>query len=374
MPWKEPGKGDKDPWKSGNDQPPDLDEVFKNVSGRIRSIFGGGKGSGSRTGGGSGGLFPLIISALVIWGLVDSIHILDEAEQGVVLRFGEYTRTTGPGLQFTFPRPIETLEKINVTRVNSTQDRGLMLTGDENLVNIGFEVQYQIADSFKYLFMVRDPEQTILEAAESAIREVVGTNQMDFILEVGRNQIAQDSNNLLQEILDRYETGMVVTQFNLPDVKPPPQVQDAFDDVVKAREDQERFVNEAQAYANKVVPEARGQAARILQEAEGYKQSTIALAEGEANRFSLLREEYEKAPEVTRQRLYLQTMEEVMSRSSKVMLDVNSSNNMLYLPLDQVQNRNPARLVPPVGNIIPTPSQEETSRGSRDGRTGRGNR
>ncbi len=363
MPWKEPGSGKKDPWQSGGDQPPDLDDVFRSVSNRFRRLFGG-------RGGESGGppIVMLIVLGAILWTAFDSPHVLDQSERGVVLRFGKHVRTVEPGLQFTFPRPIESLQKVNVSQILSRENRGRMLTEDENLIDVNYAVQYRVQDPVSFLFNVRDPELTLAEAAESAMREVMGTNLMDFILETGRGQVATESEELVQAILDRYETGLAVSQFNLQDVKPPQQVKDAFDDVVKAREDEQRFVNEAQAYSNKIIPEARGLAARIVQEAEAYKAERIAVADGEAQRFSLLLSEYQKAPEVTRQRLYLQTMENVLSNSSKVLMDVQG-NNMLYLPLDRIANSNPARMVPPVtSSIAGAGSQSGGDSNSRRGR------
>jgi membrane protease subunit HflK len=372
MPWNEPGKGKKDPWQSGSDQPPDLDEVFSTVSNRLRRIFGGSRRSGKDNSGPPVILFALI--GLIAWGAYHSAHILDESERGIVLRFGKYVRTLQPGLQFTFPAPVEILTKINVTQVRSFEDRGRMLTGDENLIDVNYALQFQVTNPIDFMFNVKDPLITMGHAAESAMRETIGTNRMQYILEDGRGQIARDSELLVQQILDRYKTGMVLTQFNLQDVKPPQQVKESFDDVVKAREDEQRFVNEAQAYSNQIIPEARGRAARIGQEADGYREARIALAEGEAQRFLLLLEEYRKSPEVTRQRLYLQTMENVMGRSSKVIMDVSSGNNMLYLPLDQMGGSSSSRPVPPI-NLMDTGRDQEsettTTTTGRDARRGR---
>jgi membrane protease subunit HflK len=338
MPWKEPGKGDKDPWKSG-DQPPDLEEVFQNMSNRLRSVLGGG---GSRKGGGSGdsgsgGIFGIIVVALLLWVGWDAVHIVDEAEQGVVLRFGAYNRTLSPGINLTLPRPFETMTPVNVSSVRSLEDRGHMLTEDENLVEFIYKVQFRVGSAQNFLFEVRDPELTVKQAAESALRESVGTNRLDAILEgTQRETVRIETQRVLQETLDRYQAGVQVTEFNLVDVNVPAQVREAYSDVIRAREDRERYIEEARVHANSVVPEARGHAARILQEAEGYKEATVALANGEARRFSLLLEEYRKAPQVTRKRIYLQTMENVFARSKKVLLDSDSSGNVLYLPLDQL--------------------------------------
>jgi membrane protease subunit HflK len=377
MPWKEPGKGDKDPWNSGGQQPPDLEEVFRNVNNRLKSLFGGG-GGGRRSdtdGGGSSGsnsLFGILAVALLLWGGWDAVHIIDEAEQGVVLRFGAYNRTLSPGINLTLPRPFETLFKVNVSSVRSIEDRANMLTEDENLVEFNYKVQFRVASAQDFLFRVRSPESTVRDAAESALRESVGTNRLDAILEgTQRETVRLESFRVLQETLDRYEAGVLITQFNFTDVNVPAQVREAYSDVIRAREDRERFIEEARVHANSVVPEARGQAARVVQEAEGYKEATVAVAEGEAQRFSLLLEEYRKAPEITRKRLYLQTMENVFARSRKVLLDADNSGNVLYLPLDQLTGGAGGRsIMPPivtpdggVGIDSPSPSRDARREG-----------
>lgn len=374
MPWQEPGKGNKDPWKSNQDGPPDLGDAVKSFTDQINKLFGGGGSkSGSSGSAGSGGGLSigfLILAAVLVWGLMNSVHVLDASEQGVVLRFGKYNRTLDPGLQFTLPQPFEELTKVNVSEILSVEERGQMLTGDENLVDISFAVQYHIQEPMAYLFNVKDQRLTLLQASEAAMREVVGTNMMDFILEKGRAAVATDAKVLAQTILDRYDAGLEITQFNLQDVKPPSQVKAAFDDVVKAREDEQRYVNEAQAYRNTIIPEARGKAARISQEADAYRISEVAKAEGEAARFSLLLAEYSKAPVVTRQRLYLQTMEKVLGQNRKVLLDTGG-NSMIYLPLDGIQGNSSRQIPPPV---LPSNNQSQTqSAQSRESnRSGRG--
>lgn len=374
MPWQEPGKGNKDPWKSNQDGPPDLGDAIKSFTDQINKLFGGGGSkSGSSGSAGSGGGLSigfLVLAAVLVWGLMNSVHVLDASEQGVVLRFGKYNRTLDPGLQFTLPQPFEELTKVNVSEILSVEERGQMLTGDENLVDISFAVQYHIQEPMAYLFNVKDQRLTLLQASEAAMREVVGTNMMDFILEKGRAAVATDAKVLAQTILDRYDAGLEITQFNLQDVKPPSQVKAAFDDVVKAREDEQRYVNEAQAYRNTIIPEARGKAARISQEADAYRISEVAKAEGEAARFSLLLAEYSKAPVVTRQRLYLQTMEKVLGQNRKVLLDTGG-NSMIYLPLDGIQGNSSRQIPPPV---LPSNNQSQTqSAQSRESnRSGRG--
>jgi membrane protease subunit HflK len=381
MPWKEPGKGDKDPWKSGGQQPPDLEEIFGNVSKRLQSLFGGGgKSSGSESGegGGSsgvGGALSLVLLLLVFWVGWDSVHVIDEAENGVVLRFGKYSRTLQPGFNLTLPRPFETLTKVNINNVRVVEDRGHMLTGDENLVEFVYKVQYRINNAQHFLFLVRDPELTLRQAAESALRESVGTNTLDAILEgTARTKVRIETQRVLQETLDFYQAGLQVTEFNLVDVNVPMQVREAYSDVIRAREDRERFTEEARVHANSVIPEARGTAARIEQEAAGYKASTIALAEGEASRFSQVLTQYLLAPEITRKRLYLETMEQVFARNRKVFLDVDSSGNILYLPIGQPDNGiNPTSLMPPIKGTsaigVDSPEDSEKSRSkSREAR------
>jgi len=376
MPRKEPGKGDKDPWGSGGQQPPDLEEVFRNVNDRLKSIFGGagGRRSGSDDGGrgGSNSLIGIVAVALLLWGGWDAVHIIDEAEQGVVLRFGAYNRTLSPGINLTLPRPFETLFKVNVSSVRSIEDRANMLTEDENLVEFNYKVQFRVAAAQDFLFKVRSPESTVRDAAESALRESVGTNRLDAILEgTQRETVRLETFRVLQATLDRYQAGVLITQVNFTDVNVPAQVREAYSDVIRAREDRERFIEEARVHANSVVPEARGQAARGVQEAEGYKAATVAVAEGEAQRFSLLLEEYHKAPQITRKRLYLQTMENVFGRSNKVLLDADNSGNVLYLPLDQMSGGAGGRAVMPpivtpdggVGIDSPSPSRDARREG-----------
>jgi membrane protease subunit HflK len=374
MPWKEPGKGDKDPWSSGGQQPPDLEEVFRTVNNRLRSLFGGGGGGGGRksesSGGGGGSLVSIVLVALLLWGGWDAVHIIDEAEQGVVLRFGAFNRILSPGINLTLPRPFETMIKVNVSNVRSLEDRGYMLTEDENLVEFDYKVQYRVAEPQNFLFKVRDPESTVRDAAESALRESVGTNRLDAILEgTQRETVRMETFRVLQETVDRYEAGVLVTQFNFTDVNVPAQVREAYSDVIRAREDRERFIEEARVHANSVIPEARGQAARVVQEAQGYKASTVALAEGEAQRFLLLLAEYQKAPEITRKRLYLQTMENVFGRSRKVLLDAESSGNILYLPLDQLSSgKTGPTVMPPIGTPDTSAPGIDSPSPSRDSR------
>lgn len=376
MPWNEPGRGGgngKDPWQGGGQQPPDLDEVFANVQKRLKKIIGNNGGdSGGRSSGdgpGLGGIFALIAVLAVIWTIWNSVHIIDESERGVVLRLGEFARTMTPGLKLTFPAPIETVQKVNVAEVRSIESRSRMLTGDENLIDLGYAVQFRVVDAEKFLFNVQEPTRSLREATDSSIRETVGTNNMDFILEAGRGIIAVSAGELLQEIVDRYDSGIQIESFNLQEVRPPNQVQGAFDDVVRAREDQIRFANEAQAYANQVVPEARGEAARIREASMGYRDSLIAKAQGESDRFNALYAEFARAPEVTRQRLYLETMQDVLGSVPKVILQ-GGTNNMLYLPLDQLSGGRSSSSAPPPP-LMSASEQQRAESGSTRSRTGR---
>lgn len=340
MPWNEPGKGSgngqKDPWNKGSSQPPDLDEVFAKLQRKFKGMFGGnsgGSGNQSSGGGGFGGFGIVAIIAVLLWILVTTPHVVDQAERGVVTRFGEFVRVTEPGLKFTWPAPIERIYKVNVSSVRSVSNEGTMLTSDENIIAVAYSVQYQVIDPMAYLFQVRNPEEVLTLSAESALREVVGANKLNYILETGRGAIGSETRQLLQGMLDRYQTGISISNLNLGDVKPPAQVKPAFDDVIKADKDRQSFINEAQAYANEVVPESRGQAARILEEAQGYKATVTAEATGSAERFLLQLNAYKQAPEVTRDRLYLDSIEGVFASNRKLLLDVDSDGNIFYLPL-----------------------------------------
>ncbi len=344
MAWNEPGgNGEKprDPWGGGNQGPPDLDEVLRKMQERLGGLFGGRSG-GSGGGGGSaalsGSLILLVFGiALIAWGLL-GFYQVDQQERGVVLRLGKYHETVQPGLQWN-PPLIDLVTKVNVTRVNTAAHREQMLTEDENIVEVNLSVQYIIQNAENFVLKVRAPERSLMHATESALRHVVGSSSMDYVLTDGRTQLAIDVNTRLQSYLDYYQTGILISKVNIDDAKPPAEVLEAFDDVIKAREDEERLKNEAQAYANGIVPEARGQAQRQIEEANAYKEQVVAEAVGEADRFTALLTEYQKAPEVTRQRLYIDAVQEVLRNSSKIMVDVEGGNNMLYLPLDKMVNQ-----------------------------------
>ncbi|MBT4854458.1 MAG: FtsH protease activity modulator HflK [Halieaceae bacterium] len=344
MSWNEPGGGNnrpRDPW-GGNDQgPPDLDEALKKLQQRLSSLFGGrGGGSGAGSSGGSGGrmsgalLGVIAAGVITVWALL-GFYQLDEQERAIVLRFGKYAGTMQPGLQWN-PPLIDEVIKVNTTKIRAAQVREVMLTQDENIVEVTMSLQYIIDNPEKFVLEVRDPEVSLQHAAQSSLRHVVGDSTMDLVLTEGRAAIAGDVRNRLQIYLDTYGTGIRVSKINIDEGKPPAQVQGAFDDVIKAREDEERVKNEAQSYANGIVPEARGRAQRVFEEASAYQQQVMAQAEGEASRFTQLLAEYEKSPKVTRDRLYLDAMQTVMSNTNKVLVDVEGGNNMMYLPLDKL--------------------------------------
>ncbi|HMM54290.1 MAG TPA: FtsH protease activity modulator HflK [Candidatus Desulfobacillus sp.] len=338
--------------------PPDLEELWRDFNRRLSGLFGRkGRGGGSGDDGGSrpplnakafgGGIGALVVLILVVW-LASGFYIVDASQRGVVLTFGKFSQTTEPGLRWRLPYPFQSHEIVRLTDVrvvevgyrgsdkNRVLKEALMLTDDENIISIQFAVQWFLKDPQHYLFNNRNPDDTVLQAAETAMREVVGKSKMDFALYEGREQVAANATKLMQDILDRYNTGIVVSQLTLQNVQPPEQVQAAFDDAVKAGQDRDRQINEGQAYANDVIPRARGAAARLLEEANGYKGRVIANAEGEASRFKQVLVEYGKAPEVTRKRMYLETIEQVLSSSSKILLDAKGAGNLLYLPLDKL--------------------------------------
>ncbi|MFC3700698.1 FtsH protease activity modulator HflK [Reinekea marina] len=349
MAWNEPpgGNNDQDPWgnrdrNKKNDGPPELDDIIKDLSKKLNSWFGGGnnKGNGSgndnSNGGGVGPLIAVVVIALLVFTGFNSVYTVDESERAVVLRLGEFSRVETPGLQFKIPYVDQIAGKVNVTQIREHSLQNSMLTADENIVTVSMTVEYLAADAKKFALNVRDPESTMAHAAESALRHVVGSARLEQILTTGRDQVQALVKERLQNYLDGYDVGVTLAQLKITDASPPSAVQDAFDDVIKAREDQQRLVNEAQAYANGIIPVAQGQAARQIAEAEAYRQEVVARAKGEANRFSALYTEYSKAPEITRQRLYLDTIESIYSTSSKVLVDVEGGNNMMYLPLDQL--------------------------------------
>ncbi|AQZ35171.1 protease FtsH subunit HflK [Pseudomonas sp. NFACC19-2] len=346
MAWNEPGgnSNNQDPWggrKGGGRQgPPDLDEAFRKLQESLNGLFGGGKKRGDddsgRSGGGGFGLLFVGLGLLAVVWLYSAIYVVDEQEQAVVLRFGKYHETVGPGLNIYFP-PIDRKFQENVTRERAYSKQGAMLTEDENIIEVPLTVQYRVSNLQDFVLNVDQPEVSLQHATDSAVRHVVGSTEMDQVLTEGRELMASEVRERLQRFLDNYRTGITITQVNIQSAAAPREVQEAFDDVIRAREDEQREKNQAESYANGVIPEARGQAQRLLEEANGYRDEVIARAQGEADRFTKLVAEYRKAPEITRERLYIDTMQEVMSNTSKVLVTGDKGqNNLLYLPLDKM--------------------------------------
>jgi len=340
-------------WGKNNSGPPDLEEILRKLNQKLSSMMGGRRGnSGQSNGGGASqgfgpGLGLIAVIVALIW-VASGFYIVDASQRGVVLRFGKKIEVTEAGPRWHLPFPIETVEVVNLSQVRTVEvgyrdnvknkmlQESLMLTDDENIIDIQFAVQYYLKDPSDYLFNNRRPDENVRQAAETAIREVVGKNKMDFVLYEGREQVAASTTQLIQGILDRYKSGILISKLTMQNAQPPEQVQAAFDDAVKAGQDRERQKNEGQAYANDVIPRASGAAARLIQESEGYKQSVIANAQGDASRFKQILVEYEKAPTVTRERMYLDMMQQVMGNVSKVMVDQKNGNSLLYLPLDKL--------------------------------------
>lgn len=363
MSWNEPGGDKKDPWSGRNDKnnPPDLDEVVRSLQEKFSRLFGG---SGGSEGNGDSSNPPnnispqksivfVLAAALILWA-ISGAYTVDEGTRGVVTRFGAYVSTTQPGLNWHIPAPIEQVQIVNIEQqrfievgyrsgggqaTGSVPKEAMMLTRDENIVDVRLAVQYQVKDAKDYAFNVLDPASTLKQVTESVERGVIGHSDMDFVLTEGRTEIVQEIKTEVQTVMDAYKTGILITSVNLQDAQPPEQVQGAFVDAIKSREDKQRLINEAEAYSNDVVPKARGAASRIVQEAEGYKVKVIAQANGDVSRFTQLLTEYKKAPAVTKQRMYIEAMESVLGRSNNVLVDVKGGNNILYLPLDKLTNR-----------------------------------
>jgi membrane protease subunit HflK len=346
MAWNEPGGGNRDPWggnQGGPDNqggPPDLDEIVRKLQERVSGLFGnkgasGGGGGPSATDISLKTIGVILAGLLVVW-LFTGIYIVDPAERGVVLRFGAYVKTTAPGPHWHIPWPVERVEIVNVDEISSFSHKAAMLTQDENIVDVELTVQSRIQDASNFLFQDQSPTKTLRDATETVVRKTIGGSKLDFILTEGRSAVAAMIREGVQNLMDEYKTGLLVTSVNMQPAKPPEQVKDAFDDAIKAREDKERLENKAEAYANEILPQARGEAARAIADAKAYRDRVIASAEGEAARFSAIRAEFEKAPEVTRERLYLETIESVLGGSNMVLIDVPQGNSLMYLPLDQI--------------------------------------
>lgn len=383
--------------RGGNQGPPDLEEVWRDFNQRLSGMFGGkrqGRGSGGGDDGGGpqlpvfsfkqfgGGLGALVALVALVW-LASGLYTVDANQRGVVLRLGKFTETTEPGLRWRLPYPFESHEIVDLTGVrtvevgyrgserNKVLRESLMLTDDENIINIQFAVQYVLNSPENYVFNNRFPDEAVAQAAETAMREIVGKSRMDFVLYEGREEIAATAHELMQRILDRYQTGILVSRVTMQNAQPPEQVQAAFDDAVKAGQDRERQKNEGEAYANDVIPRARGTASRLVEEANAYRARVVANAEGEASRFDQVYAEYKRAPEVTRERLYLETMQQVMSSTSKVLVDAKGNGNLLFLPLDKLMQQaaggssavaaEPQATLPPAMNA-PVGSQDPRSR------------
>ena len=351
MAWND--KDNQNPWGGDKQTPPEIEEVIKDFKNKFNARFGGGSsGKGGVSKAARGSFKYFIILAVLLW-LLSGIYIIDPAERGVVLRFGAFQSSTTQGPHWHIPYPIETVYKVNVERIRAAEigfrniqnssysgavsSESLMLTKDENMVDVKLAVQYKIANAQAYLFNVFNPELTLSHVVQSVIRQVVGDNSMDHVLTTGREQVAQEVKRHSQNLLNDYGTGLLITAVTMQDAQPPVQVKAAFDDVVKAREDEQRYINEAKAYANDIVPKARGASQRLIAEAEAYKSQIVSKSEGEAFRFNKILTEYLKAPVVTKERLYRETLEEVFSSTSKVIVDSNS-NTLMYLPIDQLIN------------------------------------
>ncbi|MEQ9544652.1 MAG: FtsH protease activity modulator HflK [Marinobacter sp.] len=349
MAWNEPGgnRNDNDPWgtgggRGGNDQgPPDLDEALKKGLDKLNRMLGGkggrsgGSGGSSSGGGGFGAILALIAIIGVGYVVFQSFYTVDEQERAVVLRFGEFSRTEEPGLRFKVPL-IDDVKKVRVTNVRTAESSGQMLTQDENLVTVDLQVQYRVGNAKAYVLNIRDSNQALAFATDSALRHEVGSSTLDGVLTEGRAELAVRVEQRLQSFLRDYGAGLEIVRVNVESTQPPPAVQDAFREVQRAREDEQQVKEEAETYRNKVVPEARGQAQRMIEEANAYKEEVIERANGETARFLAMLEVYKMSPEVTRERMYLQALEGVLSSTSKVLVDTQSSGNMMYLPLDRL--------------------------------------
>ncbi len=385
MAWNEPGGGgNRDPWgnRGGNDGgPPDLDEALRKAKRRLSGLFGGGGSGGGKSSGSGGGdgINPLfawgaLALAIIVW-LASGFYIVQAPERGVVTRFGAFVSVSGPGPHWHLPWPISDVQIVNVAqnRSLSLQEQG-MLTEDESVVVVDLAVQYDVKDARGFLFNVNSPEETLHQVIESVVREVVGDNKTDFVITEGRGEVAQRTHDMAQNIADGYGTGLNIQAVNLKNAQPPEPVQPAFEDAVKAREDRQRLINEARAVSNRIVPEARGQAAQTVEQARAYRTRVVESAEGDVSRFSALLEEYQQAPQVTRKRLYLDTMQKVLSGTGKVVVDrEGEGRNMIYLPLDRMSKGVGSGSSGSSGGGLPSSSAVSGAAGS-DSNPSRGNR
>ncbi len=377
------GRGSRGPGR-GNQGPPDLDDLWRNLNSKLNNLFGRRGGGGSSSGGGdptggfrlAGGAWLVAGIVVAVW-LASSFYIVVEGQRGVVLTFGKFSEETGPGLRWRLPWPLQSHEIVNLSQVRTVEvgyrnnvkskvlRESLMLTDDENIVDLQFAVQYTISDASSYLFNVRRPDETAMEVAETAMREVIGKSKMDSMLYETQEAVATKARELMQQIHERYKTGIVVSTVTVQNAQPPEQVQAAFDDAVKAGQDRERQKNEGQSYANDIIPRAKGAAARLSEESQGYKQRVIANAEGEAARFKQVLAEYSRAPAVTRERIYIETMQQILSSTSKVVLDFKGGNNLLYLPLEKLIQQTGA--VPSPEAALPKPPGAEPAEAAPEG-------
>jgi membrane protease subunit HflK len=373
MAWDDGEK--KNPWRSDKDKGPvDLDAVVRDLQRRLAGFFRGGRGGGGRSSGdqplSSGFFASAAVLIAAIWALT-GVYVVDEAQRGVVLRFGAFQQLTQPGLRWHLPWPIESVERININATEQSSYSGSMLTRDENIVNVDLRVQFRRTDAQKFMFNTREPESTLIDATASAIREVVGRNVLDFILTEGRTEVARETQELLQATLDSYGAGITVYEVNMQDANFPREVESSVQDSIKAREDRERRILEAQSYSNEILPRARGEAAARRQAADAYRAQVVANAEGESDRFTSILGQYQKSPVVTRERMYLETLEAILANSTKVLVDTKGSSNVLYLPLEQLMQRRAAgergvdtspgvTAVAPSPNVIPRSRERET--------------
>ncbi len=340
MAWNDSNDKNRDPWGGRRNEqgPPDLDEVVRKMQEKLGGLFGGRSRTPQRSG--SGETPPaiwIVLGIVIVLALIyEMFWRIQPAERGVVLRFGKYVTTLQPGPHLRLPRPIENVIKVNIDQIRAFTVDASMLTKDENIVDVQIAVQYRINEVTDYVLRIADPDESVQRAAESAIREIIGTSTFDFVITEGRAEIANQAARLMQQMLDTYQSGIAVTSVNMQPATPPEEVKSAFDDAIKSREDEQRKINEAEAYRNEIVERSQGESARIRLEAEAYKEQVVARAEGETRRFEQLLTEYEQAPAVMRERLYLETVEDVLAASTKIVLDAKGNNSLLYLPLDKL--------------------------------------
>lgn len=376
MAWNEPGNNDKDPWKNKggkNQGPPDLDDLLKDLGQKFGGIFGGKSSGGSNSGKSftSVGVGLALVVAVLVYAF-SGFYTIKEAEQGIVLRFGQFAGTVEPGLRWKWTF-VDRIIPVDMQTTRDLPASGFMLTQDENVVRVEMQVQYRVVDARNYIFSVTNADDSLSQSLDSALRYVVGHERMDNILTSGREVVRQAVWEELEKIIEPYKLGLIIVDVNFKDARPPEEVKDAFDDAIAAQEDEVRFLREAEAYARGIEPRARGRVKRMEQEALAYKEQTLLDAQGEVAKFEKLLPEYQAAPEVTRQRMYLSTMEQVYSNTSKVMVDVDGGNSMMYLPLDKIMEQQGLRT-----NALPqsssTINQQQGSSNTSPSKSGRSDR